>query len=144
MILPSFLRRRSGSDVGARSTKKPKVVKTWDRDIICLPQSVQNNQQGHNLAFPRGRYRASLAKFGLIGKIHITSQMTPDDVASEIRSVFKGPMGNRQDFPFMYLQSTGGGAKSLMVPNSVAMHRCRETFVERGAKGKAFGKLLAN
>ena len=43
--------------------------------------------------------------------------MTDEDVEREIRSIFKGPMQNDHNFPFLYLQATGGGAKSLTVPS---------------------------
>ena len=42
--------------------------------------------------------------------------MTVEEVKSEIRSVFSQPMGERKDFPFVYLQSTGGGNRALIVP----------------------------
>lgn len=46
----------------------------------------------------------------------MTSEMNEEDVASEIRSIFKGPMKGKTDFRFQYLQATGGGTKSLSVP----------------------------
>ena len=44
---------------------------------------------GGNISFPRGDYRAFLASCGLIGKLHLTSEMTEEEVAAEIRTVFK-------------------------------------------------------
>lgn len=105
--------------MGAKAMKQPKrnkVVKTWDRDILCLPQSVRNKSKGGNLSYPRGKYRSTLANYGLIGKVHLTSEMTDEDVAYEIRSVFKEPMGHDPNFPFLYLQSTGSGSNSLTIP----------------------------
>ena len=115
-ILPSYLKRK----VGEQSTRKPKKVKTtktWDRDILCIPQSRVSLQRGGNISYPRGRYRAQLARSGLIGKLHLTSVMTEEEVAEEIRSVFKEPMGNDPHFPFTYLQPTGGGSKLLTIPS---------------------------
>ena len=43
--------------------------------------------------------------------------MTDDEVAAEIRSVFKGPMKSNTEFPFLYLQPTGGGSKLLTIPS---------------------------
>ena len=43
--------------------------------------------------------------------------MSADNVKSEICSVFKGPMQNNPVFPFLYLQATGGGSKSLTIPS---------------------------
>ena len=117
-ILPSFLKRRGiKSNNGSGKTKKPKVIKTWDRDILCIPKP---SNQCSGIRYPRGRYRAYLASSGLIGKLHLTSEMTDEDVEREIRSIFKGPMQNDDNFPFLYLQSTGGGAKSLTVPSQSA------------------------
>ena len=44
------------------------------------------------VSFPRGGYRTYLANCGLIWKLHMTSDMDKEDVAREIRSIFKGPM----------------------------------------------------
>ena len=34
-------------------------MKTWDRDILCLPQTIQNKSKGGNLSYPRGKYRST-------------------------------------------------------------------------------------
>ena len=39
--------------------------------------------------FSQGRYRARQANNGLIGKLHITSEMDDNDVTQDIRSIFK-------------------------------------------------------
>ena len=57
-----------------------------------------------------------LAVKGLAGKIRLTSEMSEEDLMNEVRSVFSIPMGNDAQFPFKFLQSTGGGAKSLNLP----------------------------
>ena len=57
-----------------------------------------------------------LGKMGLIGKLHLSSDMNEDDVKKEIRSVFQAPMGNDPDFPFVFLQAAGKGSKTLVVP----------------------------
>ena len=113
-ILPSYLRRR-----GVKETprKKAKVVKTWDRDIVCMPQSRRNKIKGGNFMYPRGKYRAYLARSGLIGKLHLTSIMSDEEVVAEICTIFKEQMNNNPHFPFVYLQSTGGGSKSLTIPS---------------------------
>ena len=43
--------------------------------------------------------------------------MTDEDAERKIHSIFKGPMQNDGNFPFLYLQATGGGAKSLTIPS---------------------------
>ena len=52
-----------------------------------------------------------------MGKIHITEDMSVEEVALEVRSVFKEPMGGRNDFPFTYLQPTGSGSRTLSIPS---------------------------
>ena len=42
--------------------------------------------------------------------------MSVSEVEKEIRSVFQQPMNGQQDFPFLYLQPTGSGTRSLTVP----------------------------
>ena len=120
-ILPSYLRRKGGVASG-KNPKKAKTVKTWDRDVFCIPESVRNKSAGGNIRYPRGKYRAELARCGLIGKLHMTSEMTAEEVSAEVRSVFKEPMGNNPDFPFLYLQPTGGGSKS---PFPLRVHHLR-------------------
>ena len=43
--------------------------------------------------------------------------MSVEEVAAEVRSVFKEPMDNRNDFPFGYLQPTGSGSRTLSIPS---------------------------
>ena len=113
VVLPSYLKRKSFNEKPGPASKRTKAVQCWDHDIICLP-SVSNNT---NLSFPRGKYRAKVGENGLIGKIQLMSTMTVEDVEDEIRSVFCRPMNNRMDFPFVFLQPTGSGSKSLTVPS---------------------------
>ena len=69
------------------------------------------------LKYPRGKFRARLGRLGLMGKIHITEDMSVEEVAVEVRSVFEEPMDNRNDFPFNYLQPTGSGSCTLSIPS---------------------------
>ena len=62
--------------------------------------------------YPRKKYRANLGATGLIGK-HLTSDMSVDMVQVEVRSVFKQAMNSNPYFPLTFLQSTGGGCKTL-------------------------------
>ena len=61
--------------------------------------------------------RAMLGREGLIGKVHLTSIMAIEEVEQEIRSVFRGPMGDQTTFRFKFLQATGGSSQSLSVPS---------------------------
>ena len=59
-----------------------------------------------------------LGEAGLIGKIRLNSAMTVEEVTNEIRSVFGQPMGQRSDFPFVFLQPTGAGSRTLTIPST--------------------------
>ena len=83
---------------------------------MCIPKQINRLPAG-GIKYPRGKYRAYLTSSGLFGKLHLTSEMSDEDVKCEIRSIFKGPMQNDPNFPFVYLQGTGGGAKCLTVPS---------------------------
>ena len=52
-------------------------------------------------------------------------------VATEIRSIFKGPMNNDPNFPFLYLQPTGCGSKSLTIPSQSSTFRWTPQQVAR-------------
>ena len=103
--------RRAAANTRA---KRPKIVQSWDRDIVCLPQCLSCRG---TVKYPRGKYRARLGTLGLMGKIHITDDMSVEQVAAEVRSVFKVPMNSRNDFPFHYLQPTGSGTRTLSTPS---------------------------
>jgi len=73
-------------------------------------------KRGSNIPYPWGKCRTNLGSLGLIGKIHLTSMMSEEDVRNEVRSVFRGPMAGKQNFPFTFLQPTGYGSKCLTIP----------------------------
>ena len=52
-----------------------------------------------------------------MGNIHIVEDMAVEQVAAEVRSVFKEPMNNQSNFPFHYLQPTGSSTRTLSVPS---------------------------
>ena len=54
-----------------------------------------------------------------------------DDVAADIRSIFKCPMNNEPNFPFLYLQPTGCGSKSLTIPSQSSAFRWTSQQVAR-------------
>ena len=59
--------------------KSPKVV-AWDRTIICLPSCYPEcSKSGKDIVVPRKK-RAGLATNDLIGKIHLESDWSEDDV----------------------------------------------------------------
>ncbi len=111
--------RRDGDKASSRS-KRPKCVISWDRDVVCLPNNYfpgDSEKKNATIPYPRGKYRTYLARMKLIGKVHLTSDMTVDEAMNEFRSAFLGPMNKNPNFRFAYLQSTGGGARSLALPN---------------------------
>ena len=82
------MERRSRS----QSAPKSKKNTTYDRDVVCLPKSYPS--QDGRYVIPRRETRADLASKGLIGKLRLVSDMTEEDILSEIRSVFEVPMGS--------------------------------------------------
>lgn len=78
----------------------------WEvnKDIVCFPMHEYVNNE---VLVPRGKARTALAKLGLMGKLRLTSEMSPEDVKNEISSVFSEVIFNKDDFKFAYLQSAG-------------------------------------
>ena len=111
-------------------SKKPKTVQCWDRDIVCIPRSRLSGS-GPSYSYPRGRYRTELGRLGFIGKIHITSDMDETAVKLEICSVYEGHMGGYCDFPFVFLQSAGGGSKTLVIPAQSSNYKWNGQQVSR-------------
>ena len=83
---------------------------------MCLPKSyLELLCCGDSNIVPRKK-QALFASHGLIGKIHLESDWSEDEVFAEVRSVFHDAMGGDVNFPFMFLLPTGGGLKSLTKP----------------------------
>ena len=99
------------------SSPKAKESKTkvcFERDIVCLLLNYPD--EPGVFPFPRGKVRSTLGRKGLIVKIHLDSEMCHSEIFREMRSVFKGPFGDDEEFPFKILQSAGMGSKSLVLP----------------------------
>lgn len=112
--LPSILgRRRRIRATSGRGLKSAKFS-AWDRTIVCLPKSYPD-ARGESISIPRKK-RPLLAQHGLIGKIHLESDWSEDELFGEVRTVFKDAMGDDPNFPFNFLVPTGGGSKSLTKP----------------------------
>ena len=71
---PSFLRKDKW--------KQKVAVKTWSKDIVCLPADYYSRNQ--ELPIPWGSRRAQLAKAGLLGKVLLLSAMSEADIRAEI------------------------------------------------------------
>lgn len=99
---------------------KPSKIVMWDREVVCLPKSYMDlfNCDGV-LPIPRKK-KDILVSFGLVGKLHLESDWSPADVVSEIKTTFSDIMKN-DDFKF--LQFTGTGTKSLMIPKVSASYQ---------------------
>ena len=140
LTLPSYLRQKRVS-ANTRSAKRPKVIQAWDRDIVCLPECLNNRG---TVKYQRGKYRTRLGTLGLMGKIHITENMEVEEVAMEVRSVFKEPMGNKSDFPFSYLQPTGSGSRTLSIPSTSSSFSWTAKQVARLGNNTGTIYILAN
>ena len=108
--LPSFLSNRKTKS----SSKVPARLFTYDREIICFPKTFLSNEG--LIKIPRKKStREYLIINQLVGNIRLRSDMSEDDIMTEIRSVFSWAMNEDSLFRFKILQSSGGGSKSLSV-----------------------------
>ena len=80
---------------------------------------------------------------GLIGKIHITFDMDETAMKIDVFSVFEGPMGGECDFPFVFLQSAGGGSKTLVIPAQSSNYKWNGQQVYRLAGKRGTIYILA-
>ena len=97
MILLLFLKRcRNAADNTVVTTaKKKKDGYEINKDVICLPM----HELIHNeVIVLRGKARTSLGKLGLMCKLRLNSEMTPDQVKREVRSLFSEVIMNKEDF----------------------------------------------
>ena len=111
VILPSHLKRKRDEEKFKNKRMRSGTIQEWDHDIVCIPLTSDLI-----ISYPRGKARTRLGALGLIGKIRISSLMSVEEVQKEIRSVFKGPMKNKPNFKFLFLQPTGVGTKTLSIP----------------------------
>lgn len=96
----------------------PHRIFEYDRDIICLPKVFFQEPDSNLVKIPcRNERREFLSKNGLIGKIHLVSSMSEEEIRTEIRSVFKKAMKDKADFEFSILQPAGGSSKCLTIPS---------------------------
>ena len=113
---PSVLRNRPLSQRKFGKEKVPRLI-TWDRNIVCLPKNYHGKGGNRRvLPIPKGKARISLQARGLCGKIRLHSEMSESEVSKEVRSTFQDAMGQDSNFPFCFLQTGGGGTKSLTMP----------------------------
>ena len=110
--LPTSFNPKRRKLLGDVTTKQSRNI-VYDRDIVCLPNSFLADGK---VTIPRSGLREELASNGLIGKIRLYSSMNEAEIFDEVRSVFRGPMNDKEDFKFTILQPAGGGSKSLIVP----------------------------
>lgn len=114
----AFLQRHANKalDSAQKCNKGTGRLYTYDRDIACLPKRFAKKEDAL-IPIPRKReIRQFLAVNKLVGKIQLKSNMDEKEMFREIRSVFRGPMDEDSSFPFSILQPSGGGSRTLMVP----------------------------
>lgn len=141
--MPSKYSHLSSGQGGKEKNAKKRKVVSWDRDIICLPKTTRKGELATVLPYPRKKFRSNLGAWGLIGKIHLNSEMSVDDVENEIRSVFRIPMNNDKKFPFTYLQPTGEGNYSLTVPSVSASYQWTAQQVAKLANSRGCVYIMA-
>lgn len=92
------------------------------------------------LPIPRKK-KDILASYGLVGRLHLESDWSEGEVLEEIRSTFKDSIHDSNQFKF--LQVTGVGSKSLMVPKLSASYKWTPKEVA-GRADKPIYVLLEN
>lgn len=107
---PSILGKRRRRNMSMKSSK----IITWDREVICLPKCYMTlfNTKGV-MPIPRKK-KDILASFGLVGRVHLESDWSEREVIEEMRSTFIESVNENVNFKF--LQCTGTGTKSLVIP----------------------------
>ena len=119
--------------IDSKKGKSPKIT-FYNRDIVCLPQSYARGNC-KSIPIPRGKARTRLAEMGLQGKVSLRSDMVEETINCEIRSAFAEAMEHDPFFPFVFLQVSGGGTKTLMMPSLSSSFRW--TAGEVGKLGKS-------
>ena len=84
--LPSVFLKKFGKQKALVKVKER--VYSYDRDIVCLPQSYA----GKSKVIPIPRNRDELSIAGLVGKITLTSDISEEAIFDEIQNVFRVPM----------------------------------------------------
>ncbi|KAG7491296.1 hypothetical protein MATL_G00001720 [Megalops atlanticus] len=123
--LPSIFSGRGSSNSGRRRRTPTGKKRIAIKDIVCLPKDTSSTNGRWKV--PRGRDREKLSLQGLIGKIHINSAWSPEQVRAEISSLFKDAFGQTDQMEFKFLQCLPG-ARCLMIP------RTSSTFVWNGSE----------
>lgn len=117
-MTPSILGKRRKKSIVA----KPSKVITWDREVVCLPKSYMDLFGSDGvLPIPRKK-KDILASLDLVGKVHLESDWTAAEVVAEIKSIFS-EIFKDEDCSFKFLQFTGTGTKSLIVPKVLASYQ---------------------
>ena len=149
---PSLFNSRLAHPHQSRKRKEtarpnPKVT-NYVRDIILLPDEFEN--ETGSVCIPRSNNRETLGKAGLVGKIELSSDMTEDEVRTEICELFSVPMGLTTDnikdgirFKFHYLQRAGCNTRSLCKPTVKDTFQWNGKQVASLAKSGSFIYLLA-
>ena len=115
--LPTIMgRRRRIRCAGANKLVKSPRISSWDRSIVCLPSLYPKLCSTRNgIPVPRKK-RSLLAKYGLIGKMHLEHDWSEERIFAEIRSVFNTAMNENPEFPVKIMMATGSGTKCLTIP----------------------------
>ena len=82
------------------------------------------------MSIPRKK-KDILASFGLVGRLHLESNCCESEVLAEIRSTFSETVPG--DAQFKFLQFTGTGTKSLMIPKISSSYKWTPKEVARRA-----------
>ena len=130
--------------IGARSrSKKPQMIVSWDRNIICILKSDQEWRVSKGPLLPSKEVSSKFRCYGSDWEATSHLYNMSDMVQAEVRSVFKQAMNGNPYFPFTFLQSTGGGCKTLTVPCVSSSYEWTAQQISRLASGHSSIYIMA-
>ena len=120
---------------------KPSKVVAWDREVVCLPHSYMKLFSTNGVMLIPRKKKDTLASFGLVGRLHLESDWSECEVVAEICSTFSDLT---EDIQFQFLQFTGTGTKSLMIPKVSSSYKWTPKEVAERADRPIYLLLLAD
>ena len=115
--VPSILGKRRKR----HTSVKPSIITAWDRELMCLPKCYMTLFNTNGVLPIPPKKKDILASLGLVGRLHLESDWSKQEVITEVRSTFVESVSENINFKF--LQFTGTETKSLVVPKVSAFFK---------------------
>lgn len=107
-ILPSFLKQQGIRNNGGPAKLRNQKQLKHGIGMPCVSLNTEIDFQQVESSI-REESRVYLTSSRLFGKLHLTSDISNEDVRREICFTFRGPMQNDPNFSLVYLQGAGRG-----------------------------------